>query len=141
MAGRLTPQTLDLEVRGSSLARNFVPLDKELYSSLSLFTQVYKWVPTIYFWGATLQWTSIPSMGGIAIFLGMLHATETRNKLRACGPLAHVHLYLYHLIEYKVTSRYLIKDAKAAVACVKSISAKLKNQMKNIMQRTLQYST
>ena len=42
--------------------------------------------------------------------------------------------------KYKVTSRYLIKDAKAAVACVKSISAKLKNQMKNIMQRTLQYS-
>ena len=141
MAGRLTPQTLDLEVRGSSLARHFVPLDKELYSTLSLFTQVYKWVPATYFCGETLGWTSIPSMGGVAIFLGMLHATETRNKLRAYGPLAHVHLYLYHLIEYKVTSRYLIKDAKAAVACVKSISAKLKNQMKNIMQRTLQYST
>ena len=141
MAGRLTPQTLGLEVRGSSLARHFVPLDKELYSTLSLFTQVYKWVPATYFCGETLGWTSILSMGGVAIFLGMLHATETRNKLRACGPLAHVHLYLYHLIEYKVTSRYLIKDAKAAVACVKSISAKLKNQMKNIMQRTLQYST
>ena len=61
----------------------------------------------------------------------MLHATETRNKLRPCGPLAHVHLYLYHLKENKVTSRYLIKDAKAAVACVKSISAKLKKEMKN----------
>ena len=31
--------------RGSSLARRVVSLDKELYSTLSLFTQVYKWVP------------------------------------------------------------------------------------------------
>ena len=36
-------------------------LDKELYSTLSLFTQVYKWVPATYCWGATLRWTSIPS--------------------------------------------------------------------------------
>ena len=36
--------TLDLEVRGSSLAGRIVSLDKELYSTLSLFTQVYKWV-------------------------------------------------------------------------------------------------
>ena len=39
MTERLTPRTLDLEVRGSSLTRRvFVSLDKELYSSLSLFT-------------------------------------------------------------------------------------------------------
>ena len=44
MAERLTPQTLDLEVQRSSLAIRIVSLDKELYSTLSLFTQVYKWV-------------------------------------------------------------------------------------------------
>ena len=37
---QLTPRTLDLEVRGSSLARRVVFLDKELYSTLSLFTQL-----------------------------------------------------------------------------------------------------
>ena len=51
MAERVTPRTLDLEVRGSSSARHFVSLGKELYSTLSLFTQVYKWVPASYCWG------------------------------------------------------------------------------------------
>ena len=37
----LTPRTPELEVRGSSLACRVVPLDKELYSSSSLYTQVY----------------------------------------------------------------------------------------------------
>ena len=36
----LTPQTPDLEVQGSSLARRVVSLDEELYSTSSLFTQV-----------------------------------------------------------------------------------------------------
>ena len=36
----LTPQTPDLEVRGSSLARRVVSLDEELYSTSSLFSQV-----------------------------------------------------------------------------------------------------
>ena len=36
VAERLTPGTPDLEVRGSSLARRDVSLDKELYSTLSL---------------------------------------------------------------------------------------------------------
>ena len=31
-----------------------VSLDKELYSTLSLFSQVYKWVPATYWWGVTL---------------------------------------------------------------------------------------
>ena len=35
--------------------------DKELYSILFLFTQVYKWVLVTYCWGVTLRWTSIPS--------------------------------------------------------------------------------
>ena len=38
MTGRLTPRTSDMEVRGSSLTRRVVSLDKELYSTLSLFT-------------------------------------------------------------------------------------------------------
>ena len=44
VAKRLAPRTLDLKVRGSSLARRVISLDKELYSTFSLFTQVYKWV-------------------------------------------------------------------------------------------------
>ena len=40
----LTPQTPDLGVRGSSITHHIVSLDKELYSSLSVFIQVYKWV-------------------------------------------------------------------------------------------------
>ena len=38
-------------------------LDIELYSTLSLFTQVYKWVPATYYWGVALWWTSILSRG------------------------------------------------------------------------------
>ena len=48
VAKRLTPRSLDLEVQGSSLARRVVSLAKELCSTLSLFTQVYKWVPATY---------------------------------------------------------------------------------------------
>jgi len=51
VAELLTPRTLDLEVRDSSLARRVVSLDKGLYSTLSLFTQVYKWVLATYCWG------------------------------------------------------------------------------------------
>ena len=39
----LKPRTPDLKVRGSNLARRVVSLDKELYFTLPLFTQVYKW--------------------------------------------------------------------------------------------------
>ena len=39
MAELFTPGTLDLEVQGSSLAYRVVFLDKELYATLSLFTQ------------------------------------------------------------------------------------------------------
>ena len=59
MAERLTP--LDLEVGCSRLVHHVVSLDTELYSTLSLFTQVYKWVPATYRWGATLRWTCISS--------------------------------------------------------------------------------
>ena len=60
MAEQLTTRTADLEVRGSSLARRVVSLDKERYSTLSLFTQVYKWVPATYCWGVSLC-TDVPS--------------------------------------------------------------------------------
>ena len=60
---RSTPRTPDLEFRGSSLACLSFSLDKKLYSILSLFTQVYKWVPATYCQGVTLQRTSIPSRG------------------------------------------------------------------------------
>ena len=46
-----TPRTVDLEVRGSSLARRVASLDKELYFTLSLFTRLYKWVSATYYWG------------------------------------------------------------------------------------------
>ena len=49
-----TPRTPDLEVWGSSLARRVVSLDKEFYATLSLFTQVYIWVPATYCLGVTL---------------------------------------------------------------------------------------
>ena len=49
-----------------SLCRRVVSLDKKLYSALSLFTQVYKWVPAIIMLGrVTLLWTSFPSRGDI----------------------------------------------------------------------------
>ena len=49
---------------------------KKLYSTLSLFTQVYIWVPATYYLGITLRWISIPSRGA-AILLGLLHVKET----------------------------------------------------------------
>ena len=51
MAEQLTSHTPDPEVQGPSLTHQVVSLDKELYSNLSLFTQVYKWVPATYCWG------------------------------------------------------------------------------------------
>ena len=91
VAKLLTIRTADLEVQGSSLACRIVFLDKELCSTLSLFTQLHEWVPETYCWGVTLRWTSISSGGvHVAILLGMLHDKETQiYKLR------HVRLYLY----------------------------------------------
>ena len=70
VADWLTPQTLDLEVQGSSLALPVVSLDKKLYSTLSLFTQVYKRVLVTYYWELLCHGPCIPSMGGVAILLG-----------------------------------------------------------------------
>ena len=43
--------TLDLEVWGSSFTHHIVSLDKEFHSTLSFFSQVYKWVMVTYCWG------------------------------------------------------------------------------------------
>ena len=51
MAEWSTPGPPDLEVRGSSLTSRVVSLDQKLHSTLSLFTQVYKWVWATYCWG------------------------------------------------------------------------------------------
>ena len=79
MAERLPPRIPDLEVRALSLACRVVSLDEELYSSWSLFTQVYKQVPATYYWGCgvTLRWTSTPSRGEVATLLCMLYVKET----------------------------------------------------------------
>ena len=49
---------LDFRSRGRwfvpSLCRRVVSLDKKLYSTLSLFTHVYKWVPAIIMLGGNL---------------------------------------------------------------------------------------
>ena len=63
-------------VNTSSLARRVVSLDKELYSTLSLYTQVYRWVTATYCQGVTLRSTSIPS-GGVQQYSLVLHANET----------------------------------------------------------------
>ena len=35
-----------------------------------------------------------PVQGGVAVLIGLLHGTETGNKLLPCGPLARLRLYL-----------------------------------------------
>ena len=67
----------DLEVRGSSLARRVVSQDKELHSTLALFTPVCKRVLATYCWEVTLPWTSFNYLPAGAILLGMFHVKET----------------------------------------------------------------
>ena len=76
MVERLTPRTPDLEVRGSNLVLRIVSLDKELYCTLSLFTQVYKWVLATYCEGQRDGIASHPA--GLAKLVGILHAKGTR---------------------------------------------------------------
>ena len=101
------PQTPDLEVQGSSSTHCVVSLEKELYSLLSFFTQVYKWVPVTYYpgtgergWGEVgcnpaMDWC--PVQGGVAILLGILHAKETRIS---CGCLG---LWLMRAFTFSLT--------------------------------------
>ena len=83
----LTPPLPDLEVRSSSLARRVFSLDKELYSTLSPFTQVYEWVPATYSWRITLRWTSIPPRGEY----------NTPRCFMLMKPVARVRLYPFTL--------------------------------------------
>ena len=69
----------------ASPCQRVVSLDKILCPTLSLFTQVYKWVPATYCWGVTLRWTGIPSRGRVAI-LSVASCYGNRDKLRPCGP-------------------------------------------------------
>ena len=74
---------VDLEVRGSSLARRVVSLDKELYSNLALLTQMCKWVPATYCWPRAAGGEGNPAIdqdpvqGRVAILRGKLHVKET----------------------------------------------------------------
>ena len=66
LAEQITLRNLDLAVWGSSLTCRIVSLDKELYSTLSIFIHVYKWVlatPCCGGGGVTLRWTSFLSRG------------------------------------------------------------------------------
>ena len=82
--------TLDFRSGGRwfepGLCRRVVSLDKKLYSTLSLFTQMYiKWVPAIIMLGDNLEMDySIPDPGE---YSKSLHATETGVKRRPDGPL------------------------------------------------------
>ena len=74
LAERLTPRSPDPEVR--SLTHRLVFLDKELYSTLSLFTEL-PWVSATHCRGGkpAIDWH--PVQGGVAILIGMFHAKET----------------------------------------------------------------
>ena len=89
-----TPRTLDLEVQGSSLARRVVSLDKELHSTLSLFTQVYKWLPATYLLGGGKPYDGLASRpGGSSNTPRLAPCYGNRYKLRHCGPLTRMRLY------------------------------------------------
>ena len=94
----------DLEVRGSSLARRVVSQDKELHSTLPLFTQVCKRVLATYCWEVTLPWTSFNYLPAGAILLGMFHVKETgisssRLDLSLVCALTFSYLYPYlHIV-------------------------------------------
>ena len=67
-----------------------VSLDKKLYPTLSLSTQVYKMGTGDILLGVTLRWTSIPSRwggGGGVEYSQLLHATETRISSGRVGLL------------------------------------------------------
>ena len=81
VAERFIHRTPDME----GLSRLVVSLDKEVYFTLSLFNQVYKWVPATYCWGVTLRWNSISSSFACFMLINW-------DKLRPFGPLANVRL-------------------------------------------------
>ena len=86
-----------------SPAHRVVSLNKELYSTLSLFTLVYKWVLPTHCWGVTLRWTRIPYRGEEAILLCMLHAKETGISSGCLGLwLVCTFTFLFYLVHTAV---------------------------------------
>ena len=68
-------QVFTVHHQGSGLACRVVSLDKEL-STLSLFTEVYKWVRQ-HTAGGNPGMDQHPIQGGVAILLDLLYALET----------------------------------------------------------------
>ena len=66
-----------LELRISSLTRRVVSLDKELYSTLAHFSQVYKSVHVTYWLGGNPAMDWHPVQRGVTILLGMPHSKVT----------------------------------------------------------------
>ena len=81
--------TSDLKVGSStpSPCHRVVSLDKILCPTLSLFTQVYKWVPATYCWGYPCDGLA-SRPGGSSNTLRLLHAKETRISSSCVGLLA-----------------------------------------------------
>ena len=73
---------------GSSPGRDTVLCSWARYFTLivPLSTQVYKWVPPNLLLGVTLQWTSIPSRGGVEILL-VVSCHGNRDNFWPNGPL------------------------------------------------------
>ena len=81
-----------------------VSLDKKLYSTLSLFTQVYKWVPVTML-GVALRCTSIPSRGGGVAIPLVPSCYKSCIKLWQSGlPVARLYLHLLHFILFAAHS-------------------------------------
>ena len=87
MASWLVRSTPGRVVRVRTLAGDIVLCSWARHFTLTvpLSTQVYKWVPANLMLGVTLQWTSIPSRGGVEILSVASH--RNRDKLRPDGPL------------------------------------------------------
>ena len=77
----------------------FVSLDEELYSTLSLLTQVSKWVPATYSWGVNLRWTTIP-LRGSSNTPGRTSCQGNRDKVQPFMPLL--------LLPLSVVAEYLV---------------------------------
>ena len=74
-----------VKVSGSrpSSCHRVVSLDKKLYPTLSLSTQVYKWVPGTYCWGQPCD--GLASHPGGVAKLSVASCYRSRVKLQPCG--------------------------------------------------------
>jgi len=88
MASWLVRSSPDRAVRVRALAGDTVLCSwaRHFTLTVSLSTQVYKWVPANLMLGVTLRWTSSPSWGGVEILL-VASRYRNRDKLRPDGQL------------------------------------------------------